>query len=151
MALEVKNVKINVDKQLISLPRIKFDPTLNLWDQYLRFDFIIPEKFSESVRVQILLDRVHKFKPKLSRPVAYFHLSNINTLMEIAAQSLTCSIILSLLCKNEVRSADIIQAINSAIELLIPRVMDLVSIYIRKVKSRKYQLTLDYLAKEDLK
>ena len=140
-------MKVKPD-QLVSMPSIKFDPTLQLWDQKLRFDFILPRKFSDPVKVQILLDRVHKFKRSLSKPVAYFHVSNINTLLEIAAQSLSCAIILSLIHKNPLTSSDVIAGINSAIELLIPRVYDLVHTFAPKVRDKKYQVSLDYISQE---
>jgi len=138
--------KIN-PTQLVSMPPIEFDPTLELWIQKIRFDFVVPFRPFECLKVQILLDRVHRFHRKLSRPVAYFHLSNPLKLQELAAQAIAAAAVLALSnSRKPVPSAfDVQKAVESQLDSIITRAYDLAYTYSRLVQDRKVKLSIEKL------
>ena len=145
---------IKVDpKQLVSMEPIEFEPTLKLWIQKIRFDFIVPNVPFEPMRVQIVLDRVHRFQRKLSRPVAYFHLSDPLKLQELAAHAVAASALLVVHASDKpVPSAfDIKIAVESAISSVTKLAYDLALAYSRLIQNKKVQLSIDRLLEAEAK
>lgn len=136
---QVREVKVD-PKQLVSMEPIEFEPTLKLWIQKIRFDFIVPSVPFEPMRVQIVLDRVHRFQRKLSRPVAYFHLSDPLKLQELAAHAVAAAALLV------VHASD-----KSAISSVTKLAYDLALAYSRLIQNKKVQLSIDRLLEAEAK
>ncbi|GEM_PF-6206028 len=143
---KVNSVKVSPD-QLVSMPPLTFDQTLDLWEQNLRFDFIVG---GPALRVQLTLDRRHMYHRKLSRPVAYFHISDTGLLLDLAKQALAAAAVLALYPRTDALPPDtfeVTNAIDSALNLIRSDIIHLTYIYLKKVKEREIQLKTKKLLK----
>lgn len=77
---------------LVMLPyrEIQCDDTMREFTQVLRFDLV--DACGEPLRAQLLLDRRHKLKKSMSKPVAYFRMSSTEQLIKLANTALACAV-----------------------------------------------------------
>ena len=71
---------------------IEAEETLRLWKQMVKFQY----RVDDILGVQMVLDRVHRFHPKESKPLGYLHFRDTGQLLELAKQALACACVLSL-------------------------------------------------------
>ena len=90
---------------------VQAEETLRLWRQVVKFQL----RLDETLGVQLVLDRIHRFHPKESRPLGYLHFKDAGALLELAKQSLACACILTL---NGREGASIDRVVDGALELI---------------------------------
>lgn len=117
------------------LRKVSCDDTMNLWNQVIRFQYIV----DQPVKVQLILDRVHKFKPALSKPLGYLRIGNVGQLLDIAANALASASTLALLgsSANPKDSFAIQNTLDSAWRMLRADVLQLISISLDEIERKK--------------
>lgn len=84
--------------RLVEFPKgleVLADDTLESFHQVLRLQAILDDS-GRLDHLQLLLDRRHKVKPSLSKPLGYLHLSTANQLLNLAAQGIVGACLLAL-------------------------------------------------------
>jgi len=111
----------NVEKpkvtELIPFSREVFcDDTLREFNQVIRYDIV----FGKPLRVQLLLDRRHKFNKSLSKPLGYFRISSIDQLLRLGTNALAAATVLAFFQMN--RTEPDIEEIHQAVQNLLKMV-----------------------------
>ena len=103
--------------ELISFAREVFcDDTLREFNQVIRYDIV----YGRPLRVQLLLDRRHKFKKSLSKPLGYFRISSVDQLLRLGTNALAAATVLAFFQQN--RTEPTAEEVNHAIQSLIKMV-----------------------------
>ena len=113
---------------------VQAEETLRLWRQVVKFQL----RLDETLGVQLVLDRVHRYHPRESKPLGYLHFKDVGALLELAKQSLACACILTL---NGREGSPVERAVDGALELIRNDVVRLVKTGLeelrRKVRERE--------------
>jgi len=72
-----------------SLVKVKADPTLKLWHQILKSQ-VWREK--GLLKAQLVLDRIHRYNPRESKPLGYFHMSTVDQWLDLAVLALSTAL-----------------------------------------------------------
>jgi len=101
----------------VHIKEVEADATMDLWKQFLRFEV----EARTPVIVNVIADRVHRFKPRQSRPAAFLHFSDAGQLISIAVAALSAASVLALAERkfrtSEDQVAEIIRCLDSAWDL----------------------------------
>jgi hypothetical protein len=91
MAVDVVEKPSPVDLVMLPYREVVCDDTLRELIQVVRPDLV--DRPGEPLRIQLLLDRRHKLNKGLSKPVAYFRMSNVEQLLRIANTFLSLAMV----------------------------------------------------------
>jgi len=109
------------------------DDTLNEFRQVLRLDIVA----GKPLRTQLLLDRRHKWQPKLSKPLGYFRMSNTDQLVRLASNALSAALVLNMQ-SNLDRPFDQVQfAVESMLDLIRADIATTVDTVLRDLRAHK--------------
>jgi hypothetical protein len=103
--------------ELIAFAREVFcDDTLREFNQVIRYDIV----YGKPLRVQLLLDRRHKFKKSLSKPLGYFRISSVDQLLRLGTNALAAATVLAFFQQNrtEPSAEEVYQAVHSLIKMV---------------------------------
>jgi len=103
--------------ELIPFSREIFcDDTLREFNQVIRYDIV----YGKPLRVQLLLDRRHKFNKSLSKPLGYFRISSVDQLLRLGTNALAAATVLAFFQQNrtEPSAEEVYQAIHSLIKMV---------------------------------
>ena len=121
---------------LIPLSREVFcDDTLRQFHQVIRFDVV----YDRPLRIQLLLDRRHKANKSLSKPVAYFRISEIGQLLRLGTNSFAAAVVLAFYSQNrtEPSSEEIKDAAKNLFSMIQGDVELTTEVVLRDIKLRK--------------
>ena len=92
------------------------DDTLREFNQVIRYDVV----YGKPLRIQLLLDRRHKFKKSLSKPLGYFRISSIDQMLRLGTNALAAATILAFFQQNRTEPSldEIRQAVNSLLKMV---------------------------------
>jgi len=110
------------------------EPTMTVFDQILRFDFILGEPLS----VQITFDRKHRFNPAQSKPLGYFHFTFNSKLLDIAADSLAAATVM-ILKDGDKTGENVAKTLDSIWQMIKPDVVHLALNAFREIEGRRQQ------------
>lgn len=103
--------------ELIPFAREVFcDDTLREFNQVIRYDIV----YGRPLRVQLLLDRRHKFNKSLSKPLGYFRISSVDQLLRLGTNALAAATVLAFFQQN--RTEPTVEEVSHAIQSLIKMV-----------------------------
>lgn len=119
------------------LRKVVFADTMRAFNQVLRFDY----KLEEPLKVQLCFDRVNKFTPSLSKPVAYFTIDSVQELEAFAINSITAASVMALRNKPQPSSYEIGQAVDSLWTLIRSDIINLVDISLAAIRERRVELS----------
>ena len=116
------------------LKPIEAEPTLDLFNQYIKIQYILKEPFS----IQLVLDRKHKFSPSLSKPLGYLHFNSYMQLLEIAKQFLVSACVMALVSQHnyEAGSTVISNTFNSAVDTIMPDALFLIRHCLEEIRKK---------------
>lgn len=122
-------------RDLVPLPReVHFDDTMREFIQVLRFDVVV----GKPLRVQLLLDRRHKKKKSLSKPLGYFRVSQTGQLLDLATGALTMANVLAFQNRADVpTTGEIVAATESVLHLIRQDVATLTEVAFNQVRLHK--------------
>lgn len=121
---------------LVPCPReVYFDDTLKVFDQVLRFDVVL----DTPLKIQVLLDRRHKFRRKKSKPVAYFRISQTSQLIDMVTSALTMASVLALQNRDDIDSFTIEKAVDSILTIIKQDVCFLTKTTLEQVKHKRLE------------
>jgi hypothetical protein len=92
------------------------DDTLREFNQVIRYDIV----YDRPLRVQLLLDRRHKFNKALSKPLGYFRISSVDQLLRLGTNALAAATILAFFQSN--RTEPSIEENHQAVQSLLKMV-----------------------------
>ena len=111
------------------------EPTMTVFDQILLFDFILGEPLS----VQITFDRKHRFDPKQSKPLGYFHFAFNSKLLDIACDSLAAATVMALKNGGDTTQANVERTLDGIWRMVKPDIVHLTLNAFREIEGRKPQ------------
>jgi len=103
--------------ELIPFAREVFcDDTLREFNQVIRYDII----YGRPLHVQLLLDRRHKFKKSLSKPLGYFRISSVDQLLRLGTNALAAATVLAFFQQNrtEPTQEEVYSAVHNIVQML---------------------------------
>jgi len=127
------SVNRDTSKIVSCLRPVLAEPTMSLYDQILRFDYILGEPLS----VQITLDRKHRFDPKQSKPLGYFHFKFNSQLLDIGKDSLAAATVM-MLREGDDKSADnVARILENVWQVIKPDVVQSILISLQEIRGRR--------------
>lgn len=136
---EVEKPKVT---ELIPFSREIFcDDTMREFNQVIRYDIV----FGRPLRVQLLLDRRHKFNKSLSKPLGYFRISSIDQLLRLGTNALAAATILAFFQQNrtEPLHEEVYQAVYNLIKMVSPDVELTTETILNQLKVRRMAEGID--------
>ena len=130
---EVEKPKVT---ELIPFSREIFcDDTMREFNQVIRYDIV----FGRPLRVQLLLDRRHKFNKSLSKPLGYFRISSIDQLLRLGTNALAAATILAFFQQNRTEPVheEVYQAVHNLIKMVSPDVELTTETILNQLKVRR--------------
>jgi hypothetical protein len=122
--------------ELIPFSREIFcDDTMREFNQVIRYDIV----FGRPLRVQLLLDRRHKFNKSLSKPLGYFRISSIDQLLRLGTNALAAATILAFFQQNRTEPVheEVYQAVHNLIKMVSPDVELTTETILNQLKVRR--------------
>ena len=132
----VENPKVT---ELIPFAREVFcDDTLREFNQVIRYDIV----YGRPLRVQLLLDRRHKFNKSLSKPLGYFRISSVDQLLRLGTNALAAATVLAFFQQNhtEPTQEEIYSAVQNVVKMLASDVELTTQTILNQLKLRRMAL-----------
>lgn len=131
--------KGNMDpSRLMKFPRsleVQADDTLEGFYQILRLQAVVDDS-GHSDHLQLLLDRRHKIKPSLSKPLGYLRLSTANQLLGLAAQGIVGACLLTLK-DAPIGESRILRTVDGIAEFLLQDAKRIVRVMLDEMERRR--------------
>jgi len=125
---------------------VEADDTLNDFVQVIRMDCMV-----DPFHFQAVFDRRHKQNPKLSRPLGYYHFSEVRQLIGYAMQGLVAACVLNLKHSPQKPSdVKISQSVDGLIELILPDVKHQVSVVLKQASGEMPRYTMNHAGRKEI-
>ena len=117
------------------------DDTMREFNQVIRYDIV----YGRPLRVQLLLDRRHKFNKSLSKPLGYFRISSVDQLLRLGTNALAAATILAFFQQNrtEPPHEEVYQAVYNLIKMVSPDVELTTETILNQLKVRRMAEGID--------
>ena len=114
------------------------DDTMREFNQVIRYDIV----YGRPLRVQLLLDRRHKFNKSLSRPLGYFRISNVDQLLRLGTNALAAATVLAFFQQNrtEPTEEEVYSAVQNVVKMLAADVELTTQVVLNELKLRRMAL-----------
>lgn len=131
---EEKKEEYKIKNILEILKPVEAEPTLELFDQFIKIQFILKDPLS----VQVVLDRIHKIAKYQSKPLGYLHFSSYMQLLELAKQFLTTATVMALVSQRNFEAGDFVisNSLDNAFLTIKTDAMRLVKICLEEIRKR---------------
>jgi hypothetical protein len=113
--------------------------SLDLWRQVIKLQYVVePDGI---VAAQLCLDRVHRFQPSQSRPVAYYRFSMAGDLLSLATDLLAAACALNLQSKAGSHTTfDVKQTVDSILEAIRGDIYYLTDLSLDEISKKRAEL-----------
>jgi hypothetical protein len=120
---------------------VEAEDTLNLFVQKLKIQYLIEDS---SISVQVVLDRVSKFRKEESKPLGYFHFSQYMSLLDLAKLFLVSACVKALTSQGQYEAGSLVisNALNSAISTIMPDALFLIQHSLEEIRKRMDELKI---------
>ena len=128
---------------------VQADDTLRELFQVARMDlFVRPNRTID--HLELVLDRRHKFNPSLSKPVAYYHFSTVQQLLNLGLQGIVGAIVLSSSPEEPVDELKISRAVDDFLRLFLSDMKRQVKTVLQQVRGEIPRYTMNRAGRDRL-
>ncbi|MEM1577933.1 MAG: hypothetical protein QXM27_02915 [Candidatus Pacearchaeota archaeon] len=128
-----------VKKIVECLKPVEAEDTLKLLKQLIKIQYIVEDN---TVNIQVVLDRVHKFHKEESKPLGYFHFTQYMSLLDLAKLFLVAACVKALTSQGNYEPGPLVisNTFNSAMTTIMPDSLTLIKISLDEIRKKMEEL-----------
>jgi hypothetical protein len=127
--------KYDVERIVECLKPVEAEDTLNVFLQKIKVQFILEDS---TVNVQVVFDRVYKFRKEESKPLGYFHFTQYMSLLDLAKIFLVSACVKALTSQGQYEPGTLVisNTFNSAISTIMPDALFLIQHTLEEIRKK---------------